>query len=138
MTFDYYPDPFIEAETGITRYVHRPFIPIRLSYAHKMLKFPFNALLDSGADNNLFPAELCEHLGIKLKNKNYQKHIGIGSQGLDAYRHQVTIWVGSYHFQTNIDFAIGQQMPLLGRLGFFKFFKQIIFNERERKMTLEY
>ena len=135
-TFDYYPDPDQNSLTGELKYVYRPKIPIRLSYKHTMLKYPFHALVDSGADGNLFPYEFCTHLGINLKKGEYHKHIGIGSQGLDAYRHVVKMFVGTYSFETKIDFAIGQQIPLLGRMEFFRFFKRVTFNEKEKKVYL--
>lgn len=63
---------------------------------------------------------------------------GIGNIKIDAYSHEVTIYVGRYQFKTKIKFSYEQQIPLLGRIGFFNAFKEVLFLESEKQIKLSY
>src|SRR3989344_4691041 len=67
--------------------VPRPLVDIHLNYKHgTMIKL--TALVDSGSDYNLFPADICNVLGINLKKGLLIKVQGIGdSPPIEAYRH---------------------------------------------------
>lgn len=108
---------------------------VKFDYTPRVL---VNCLLDSGADRNLFPAQWGEAVGIKIKAGKETIHYGIGNNDIKAYRHTVKLYVGTYSFETQVDFSSQQSLPLLGRTGFFSCFKQIIFNERGKVVSLEY
>lgn len=64
--------------------------------------------------------------------------MGIGNIGITAYVHPVKIFIQAYNFKTDIHFSYDHRIPLLGRYGFFKYFKQVVFNERKLQVELEY
>lgn len=136
--FDYTPEVFINPKTEKVNYVYRPLIDIRLCYKHNFGKNLVGCLLDSGADKNLFPASWGQSVNIEIKKGELVRHYGIGDKDIIAYRHKIKLYVGSFSFETNADFSFEQGFPLLGREGFFKYFKKIVFNEKGRFVNLKY
>lgn len=136
--FDYTPEVFFNEKTRKVEYIYRPLIPIRLAYKHSFGKFPVNCLLDSGADKNLFPAQWGEAVGIEIKSGEIITHYGIGSKDIKCFRHKATLFIGAYKFETEADFSFEQSFPLLGRDGFFRYFKRITFHEKEHLIELRY
>jgi len=119
ISFYYVPDISKDNITGKPVEILRPKIPIRLSMNHKMFPQVIECLFDTGSDRNLFPAEVSKYLGIKVEKGKPQKIGGIGNSGpIDAYTHKVKIFVGSYAFDTEIDFSFKHKVPILGRIGF--------------------
>lgn len=136
--FNYFSFPLLNPKTGrISGQIYRPFVPIKLCYKHQLSKNAFNALLDSGCDQNLFPAELGELVGIRIK-KGQQKCIGgIGGIKITAYTHIVKLFLKNYDFDTVVDFSYEQQVPLLGRTGFIDCFKEVTFKGKDRVFEIE-
>jgi hypothetical protein len=130
-------DPNGKAKMWITR----SYIPIILGYNHKIpYKVPIACLLDSGCDHNLFPGPWAKLIGIKkLESGEKIDYTGIGSSGVVAYRHFVNLIIpnSKISFKTQVDFSNDQQTPLLGRTGFFCYFKKVIFDEVNNKLILE-
>ena len=136
--FDYTPEVFINPKTQKVDYVYRPLIDVRLCYKHNFGKNLVSCLLDSGADKNLFPASWGESVKIKIKKGELTHHYGIGNKDVLAYRHKIKLYVGSFSFETYADLSFEQSSPLLGREGFFKYFKEITFRENGRLVKLDY
>ncbi len=111
-------------------------IQVKLCYKHKLSPFPISCLLDSGSDNNLFPAYFVQNIGINLKDGQEIKIRGIGDIEIKAYRHKVNLYLDKSKFETTIDFSYDQQIPLLGRIGFFDHFDKIIFKEKQKTVKL--
>ncbi len=44
---------------------------------------------------------------------------------------KLNIWVDNKKYETDADFSLQQQTPLLGRSGFFSLFKEIVFEENK-------
>lgn len=65
MKFKYLKFSLREPSQFFGNSVLRPIIPIRISDKNSSLKYA--ALIDSGADFNIFDAELAEYLGIHIK-----------------------------------------------------------------------
>lgn len=133
--FEYQPDVY----SGDL--VYRPLIPIVIATRYKIIDHPILAFLDSGADHNLFPAEIAERLGIMVKTGKVVVHRGVGENiHIIAYTHRVKLFVKNYSFQADIDFSFAQTHipPLLGRAGFFRFFQSINFHEPLRFVELQY
>jgi len=136
--FYYIPFPRKDPATGkMLKEIYRPVIPIRLGYGHNVAKFLLDCLVDSGSDFNLFPASWGENVGMNIKKGKYNPIGGIGNSKIDAYRHEIKLYVGSDKFTTQADFSYEQNTPLLGREGFFNLFKDTSFNEKERYVQLE-
>ena len=138
LTYKYSPDTYIDRRTGKLKAYFRPYIPIRLSWGHKLGKVAVNCLLDSGADRNLFPSNWGASLGIIIKNGTISDHMGIGESGIRAYTHKVNLYIGAYKIITEVDFSDYQKTPLLGRDGFFNFFKLIKIDQQNKEIVLEH
>lgn len=138
VNISYTEDYFVDPATGKSSYITRPFVKIRLKYNHKIDKFPTVCLLDSGADRNLFPSQWGQVLGINIYKGVERTHTGIGGTKLTSYTHNVGLYFGSYLFQTEVDFSDIQIFSLPGRVGFFKYFKSIVFDEENKTLRFDY
>ncbi len=135
--FYYRPEDYLNPKTNKIETIYKPVIPIRLQYGHRLVKIPVECLVDSGSDTNLLPADWGIAAGIKMEKGNKKLIRGIGGITLIAYRHSVKLWINSKIIETFADFSIHQSLPLLGRIDFFSFFPEIIFNENKRYIELE-
>jgi len=138
LTFKYLPHPKKDPKTKkIIGEVYHPFIPVRICYKHQFLKNPINSLVDSGSERNLFPAYFGEKLKIKIKKGKPRDVYGIGGIKIKAYTHEMKLFIGMRSIKTQIDFSYEQEVPLLGRIGFFDKFKSVTFKEKERIVEIE-
>jgi len=122
----------------------RPIILVQLGFAGKAVNTP--ALIDSGADFNLFNIGIAETLGIKL---NKQKPIVFGGVGnknihLEGYMAVVNLKVfnkgENINFETPIIFT--EQLPenghaLLGETGFFDHLEEVDFYYTRGKIAIQ-
>ncbi len=136
ISYDYFPTPHLK--NGKLIAIYTPVVALKLSANYKMYPYSIKCLVDSGADFNLFPADIGEKLGLKIKKGEKVEHIGIGNVGITAYAHPVKIFVKEYSFKSEIHFSYDHKIPLLGREGFFKYFKKVIFNQKDLKLDLKY
>lgn len=129
--------PIIDNNGRIVGNVARPIIDLLLNYKHGKMVGPIQALLDSGSDYNLFPAEIADILGIRLAKGVLKVTEGIGSKTVKTYRHSgVKMYVEGHSFETSVDFGEDITVPLLGQQGFFDKFKQITFNRTEEEIII--
>lgn len=110
----------------------RPIIPIHLLSIDQSKRIQYYVLLDSGADYNLFHADIAELIGIgDFKNGKEQIMFGIEGEGIKSYFHDIIIEIGGWKYKAYsgfTDFAGKKkldQMPygILGQVGFFDYFK---------------
>jgi hypothetical protein len=132
----YHPYVFEDLKTGKRFEIFRPTIPIVIVYKNKP-SWDFQALVDSGSDRNLFPAKIGESIGIDIKKGKHRPIRGIGDYEIAAYTHKIKIMTAGKIFDTEVDFSYEQEAPLLGRNGFFDFFKEISFDEKVKKITFK-
>ena len=90
------------------------------------------ALIDSGADYNLFHTELTELIGIQnFRNDKEQTMFGIEGKGIKSYFHDIIIEIGGWRYKSYCGFTdfggAGKldKMPygILGQFGLFDLFK---------------
>jgi len=104
----------------------------------------YEALVDSGSDRNIFPAELADVLGIELSAAKTVRYVGgvVAGERRPVYFHPVEITVGGPGgpaFWTVVGF-----MPqfskagygLLGRNGFFDVFTFVKFKDAEHALEI--
>jgi hypothetical protein len=130
----YHPYIYEDPQTNKQVEVFCPTIPVILAYKTKT-SWDFQALVDSGSDRNLFPAEMAEYLDIDIKSGEPRPVRGIGDHDIVAYTHKLKILAAGKTFDTEIDFSYEQKALLLGRQGFFNFFREVCFNEKEHEIT---
>src|SRR3989338_9380594 len=80
----------------------RPVITIEL--AHNGQSIRYEALVDSGADICIFPAELGEILELDISNGEAHEVAGITGQKEYYYIHPVTLIVGGHRFNIEAGF----------------------------------
>lgn len=137
ISFSYVPYSIKDPNTGVyLGEIFRPIIAINISFGG-VISHTFDALVDSGSDTNLFPARLGEYIGINFKN-NFKIVYGIGGVKVKAYTKKIKLHLLNFSFDTEADFSYEQQIPLLGRNGFFTLFKSINFKEEERFLDIEF
>lgn len=139
ISFSYLPfdnfNPDTKTKIGV---VFKPFIPVRIQLNHGPLSLPFDALVDSGADRNLFPMEFATQF-LKLNLRNAKRKIirGIGNSEITALTGRFKIWVNNNVFGTEADFSPEHKFAILGREGFFSLFKKVKFDEKGKFTELE-
>jgi len=104
---------------------YRPVIPIGLKNDHK--RIDYLALIDSGADFNIFHGEIAEILGINLQTLKKIPFGGI-KKGPDAEGFYTVIEIGVQNsfFNTPLVFSYdisNDGYGILGQQGFFNFFR---------------
>lgn len=77
--FSYLPRPLVDSRGKLLKEVFTPYVPIMVSAGHGNPTRMIDALVDSGADRNLFPLQLGELLGINFKNIKPKIIYGIGN-----------------------------------------------------------
>lgn len=138
ISFSYFVEKITDPKTGkIIAQKVKPIIPIRLSVHRGNPSNFVNTLVDSGSDRNLFPKQWGDVLGINFRKIKPVQIIGIGNAIITAYPSPVNIWLDSKKYVTDADFSPQQQMPLLGRSGFFNLFKEITFDENNQYLHIE-
>lgn len=108
-------DPF-----SSRNYVLRPIIPISLR--HKTKSIHYEALIDTGADFNIFPIELAQMLGIKINKQRVIYFSGIGEESIRGFITKVILGVGKIDISTKVVFSESGSVRLLGQRGFFDHF----------------
>ena len=74
----------------------RPRIRIRLTYRGRFVDLL--ALIDSGADDCLFPLGLANRLGLKPRPENVGRYVGIGPGEITAIFDTITLEVGDWSY----------------------------------------
>lgn len=112
--------PYKKLSTGISR----PIIPVDVFYKGKLIKY--FALIDSGADINIFQKEIGDILGIDIESGRHGMVTGVvQADAQDYFIHPVTIQVGGWKYNTEVAFMPNLSKNghgLLGQKGFFNLF----------------
>lgn len=97
-------------------FILRPIIPVSIQYNNRNVRY--EALIDSGADFNIFPLEIANKLGIKFKKASTIDFAGIGGNMIQGFISDVLIELGNTAFATKAVFAeVGN--GVLGEYGLF-------------------
>lgn len=122
----------------------RPIIPVRLSYEGNSLNT--QALIDSGADFNLFHLSIAKDLGLKI---NINKPIifgGIGNKKRNLTGYMCILELMIFSKGNNIEFSTpivfsddipSNGFPLLGETGFFDHLEEVHFYYKRGKVILQ-
>lgn len=100
---------------------------------------PILAVLDSGADDCIFPYNVGKRLGLTVEKGRVQTFSGAGSRGNTAYFHSLVLVVeGRIRWRCNVGFTRAMDyagLGLLGQHGFFDHFR-VVFNYQQRLVAL--
>ena len=95
------------------------------------------ALIDSGADDCLFPIGLAKLLGLELRPQNLGRYVGIGPGEITALFETITLEVGDDSLPLYAGFLDSPAAPaLLGQNGFFSQF-EVKFNLQKETIELQ-
>ena len=113
-------------------FILRPIIPISLRFNNRSIRY--EALIDSGADFNIFPLEIAENLGIKLERGKKIYFSSVSGDALDGVITDLVLELGSTRVETKVVFAqVGN--GVLGQYGFFDNF-QIKFDLKKKEVEV--
>ncbi len=73
LTYNFLPDLFRDPRTHKLGTIYRPYVLIKLGNKMNWSANFIKALVDSGADNNVFPASFATEIGIDYKKGDYIK-----------------------------------------------------------------
>lgn len=100
-------------------------------------------LIDSGADDCIFPAAIGRLLGLTVEGGKKQPFMGAGAFSNLAYFHHVTLGFtldnAEFRFPAYLGFSAAMDIPklgLLGRTGFFDRFEHVSFRSKEQLVEL--
>jgi hypothetical protein len=119
--------------------IPRPLVPIYLVGKERRTRSPYFALLDSGADKVIFPAELAEEVGVLSIEKGVlEPTLGIAGQRADVYYHLLGLQLlGDLKvLPTEVGFSREVGLPILGRT-FFRHFKTVSFSEEQEEIEFK-
>ncbi|MCX6749416.1 MAG: hypothetical protein NTW17_01575 [Candidatus Pacearchaeota archaeon] len=118
--------------------VKTPSIPLIIS--GKTESFQIVALIDSGADVSVISKDMAELLGINI-NKEPRKSFGIGG-AVNSIESNLNIVIEKGHEKYSLNIPVLVILdeysfpPLLGRQGFFDYFK-ITFEQKSQRVLLK-
>jgi hypothetical protein len=124
---------FSYVKTGLW---YRPIIPVTLKF--NRIEFNYLALIDSGADFNIFHADIAKILKIDIsKLKNPVNFSGINGKGI-GYFTSIDVGINNNFLNTPVVFSndiSDNGYGILGQQGFFNNYK-IEFDYLSRKIAL--
>jgi hypothetical protein len=113
----------------------RPYAEIRVGHDGRSRRYM--VLVDSGADINVFSAELAAILGIDLKGGEPLTIRGATGQSETFYVHPITVSIGDVTFTTTAAFADVPNLELAGLAGQRGFFDRFDVSFKFRGRTFE-
>lgn len=118
--FEIQPSP----ATKRKKLIYRPIIPVILINNKKFIEY--QALIDTGADFNVFEGGISQFLGIRLTSGNKRQITGLGGEKIKGYEHNMILRTAGKQYNTKLIFS--NQIPpysfgVLGNQGFFDHYK---------------
>lgn len=102
------------------RKIFRPFVELNVRFDKESVDLL--ALVDSGADVCLFPAEIARILGIPIKKGKRFLVSGMGRSSHLMYLHILALTLARWQLEIPVYFSAAVRTPILGQKGFFEFF----------------
>lgn len=134
MKFPYYAVPVDKFDSGKPTHVaYRPLVKIILKNNNK--KYETLALVDSGADNCLFPIAFGYALGLDIKSVKPEIIRGINNIKTPAYYHKITLTIRGNSIEVRCGFCDDLPIVILGQEGFFEIY-DITFRYEDRYFEL--
>ena len=111
------PSPAHRARSSVLR----PRIRVRVRHRDRFVDVL--ALIDSGADDCLFPKGIADLLDLPLQAENACRYVGVGGDEVRSVFQAVTLEIGHWSFPAYVGFLEAPTAPaLLGQNGFFSRF----------------
>jgi len=136
--YKFEPEIFLDPKTKKLGSIYRPYVLIKIGNKNKWSANFIKALVDSGADSNVFPASFATEIGIDYKKGEPKDILGVGGVGGRTYINHAKIQIENKQIDTIIQFGESVQIPLLGREGFFNYFDYIKFNTKRKTFEIKF
>ena len=114
-----------------------------LQLGNQFSGFAFNSIIDSGAGDCVFPAEIGEKIGIGSHDGRPVSSIGIGGSEVIRCK-RVKVWTlienHAWHFDCEAGFSKGLNRVgwgILGRTEFFSLFQEVVFDQSKKLLRLK-
>lgn len=113
---------------------HLPLVPIIVQGSNDLVTV--RALIDSGAEHNVFSPDIAERVGIDVEEHREVTISGVGGS-VQGWQVPVTLKLGEWQWESETIFSSGVEAGsgLLGQLGFFAFF-DVTFKYTDRVMDV--
>lgn len=137
MKFAYAKEPLVDLRGKLTGIAYRPVIDVVLINGEN--RVGYRALVDSGADHNLFPGVVADVAGLTFDGKDVLEFTGIGGAKVKAYGAETELEIGGVRFRAKVYFSA--KLPengraVLGQVGFFdKFRVKFEYDKKELEVT---
>jgi hypothetical protein len=121
--------------------VRRPGVSRRVPLVHITVHYNgasvlVNALVDSGADHNIFGKEVADGIGLNIGDEAPVLLSGFDGREAEGFLVPVELQFGEYRWAAPVIFSeASRSRAVVGRVGFFKFFL-INFNEKNSWMDI--
>ncbi len=139
MKFPYKKIPIIDPKTDEVSHIFRPIIPVTLSF--KGNSVGYEVLIDSGADDCVFDAEIAKILRLPLDEEKEKSFGGISGSEVKAYRQGIEMSIGGISYIAEVYFSPNltkMGYGILGQRGFFDHFRvRFIYSKRVIEITKE-
>lgn len=139
MKFRYQKLPYLGHDPS-QPFIARPYLPVHLHGSGKSTRSPYYALLDSGADHVLLPADLAKEIGIAhiRTGRGPTFTVGIANQRAEVYYFDLALQLvgDARHLPIRIGFSDAIFIPILGR-SFFRHFTSVTFSEAKEEVELK-
>lgn len=118
--------------------IDRPIIPIKVSKNGRSVNY--EVLIDSGADRNIFHAEIATYLEIDLKSGSEIEIVGVTGKVEKGYVHQVKLEIGGHSYD-NVEVAFFEHLSkfahgMVGQSGFFDMFT-VKFDKNKKEIEIK-
>lgn len=124
MKFPYRKVPLSTRSAFFGNALLKSIIPVTVQYEGHGIRY--EALIDSGADFNIFHAEIGQAIGIDVKRGTRISFGGIQAlDGAEGFFHDVTLVIGGHEVETRVAFSsdiASWGYGVLGQRGFFDAF----------------
>lgn len=121
------------------KFILAPWIPVKFEANDQV--YEIFALVDSGADYCIFDNNVANFLGINIKSGKLERTEGISGSHDIYYFDKLWINIGGYQLKVRAGFIDGQLASgmiagVLGRQGFFEYFKVCV-DEEAKEVELK-
>ncbi len=134
---DFEPEFHFNQATRKWDYIYRPYLFVKLINKKRISQNLIKALVDSGSDHNVFPEEFAAEIGLDYKKGMKYKSTTVNEYSFTVYGNRVMIDCGIKMIDTVIYFGENVKIPVLGREGFFNYFKSVSFDIKGKKIGFE-
>ncbi len=138
MEFPYKKIPLNKESLFFGQIISKPIIPVTISANGREVRYA--ALIDSGADFNIFDGAIGDYLGLDVRKGQKENFGGIQAGcKAEAFLHRVTLSVGGWDYKTTVGFSYDIAKyghGVLGQKGFFNIF-MVKFDYQKEKIELK-